>query len=448
MPNARSIHIGLNYVDPAGYNGWNGKLSGCINDATDMQAMADSLGYSSTKLIDSDATTYRVVSEIGQAARELESGDILFLSYSGHGGQFQDVTGEEDDNLDETWCLWDRQLIDDELYCLWSRFNPGVRVVVLSDSCHSGTVARMLKTVEDLTQKVSRSREAPSPEHQATIEALTRAIGIEPEELANAAARGCRKAPTRSLARSRSATPVQSGPATSLFGVPRCMPADVQELVNETQREANTAAQYLAGPSERANVSATVILVSGCQDDQLSMDGTGNGLFTEKVKAVWNDGGFSGSYEDFCNAIKSRMPAKQQPNYFVVGTSNPTFEAQNPFEIGDGTEVPFSPSPEWTEEPVEPSYSNVQPDEVARAVLRIGSTGPDVKDCQEMLRQLGHNIAVDGKYGSGTATAVRAFQREFGLPETGVVDRDTWSALESSVESRVLVQQAGEPAMA
>src|SRR6185369_9336075 len=120
MTNARSIHIGLNNVDPDGYNGWDGQLSGCVNDANDMQAIADGLGYTSLLLIDSDANCSRVISEIGQAADDLQSGDILFLSYSGHGGQVNDVNGDEDDALDETWCLWDRQLIDDELYCLWS----------------------------------------------------------------------------------------------------------------------------------------------------------------------------------------------------------------------------------------------------------------------------------------------------------------------------------------
>lgn len=50
----------------------------------------------------------------------------------------------EKDNgrMDETWVLYDRQLVDDELYKIWSKFKPLVRILVFSDSCHNGTVTR------------------------------------------------------------------------------------------------------------------------------------------------------------------------------------------------------------------------------------------------------------------------------------------------------------------
>ena len=64
------------------------------------------------------------------------------MSYSGHGGQIQDENADEADGLDETWVLYDRQVIDDELYQRWASFAEGVRIVVLSDSCHSGSVVK------------------------------------------------------------------------------------------------------------------------------------------------------------------------------------------------------------------------------------------------------------------------------------------------------------------
>jgi len=47
-----------------------------------------------------------------------------------------------------------------------------------------------------------------------------------------------------------------------------------------------------------------------------------------------------------------------------------------------------------------------------------------VKDVQERV-----NTSVDGKFGSGTATAVRRWQKDHGLDDTGIVDDATWSAL-------------------
>ena len=96
----------------------------------------------STLLLTKKATRANVLAAMRAAAKTLQAGDLLFLTYSGHGGQVPDVTGEEDDKQDETWCLYDGQLIDDELYLELSRFAAGVRILVLSDSCHSGTVTR------------------------------------------------------------------------------------------------------------------------------------------------------------------------------------------------------------------------------------------------------------------------------------------------------------------
>jgi hypothetical protein len=138
----KSIHIGLNRVDPAAYNGWDGALGGCVNDANSMRDIAASLGYAHRLLLNEQATSLRVLEEISGAARSLAGGDILLVTYSGHGGQVYDTGGDEDDNMDETWVLYDREVVDDELAALWSQFAEGVRIVVLSDSCHSGTVAK------------------------------------------------------------------------------------------------------------------------------------------------------------------------------------------------------------------------------------------------------------------------------------------------------------------
>jgi hypothetical protein len=74
------------------------------------------------------------------------------------------------------------------------------------------------------------------------------------------------------------------------------------------------------------------ILISGCQDNQTSMDGEHNGAFTEQVLNAWNNGSFKGSYATFHAAIRSRMPPTQSPNLITLGTTG-TFLAQPPFTI-------------------------------------------------------------------------------------------------------------------
>ena len=66
-------------------------------------------------------------------------------------------------------------------------------------------------------------------------------------------------------------------------------------------------------------------------------------------------------------------------------------------------------------------------------VLRTGSTGSAVEQLQFWLNTLAQynsaipSVTVDGVFGSGTAAAVRAFQRKYGLTVDGVVGRTTWT---------------------
>ena len=145
MARGISLHIGLNKVDPDQYGGWDGTLNACESDANDMKAIADSRGFESNILLTSDASAEAVLAGIDRAAGELDSGDMFLLTYSGHGGQVPDRDDEgETDGSDETWVAYDREIVDDELYARWAKFKPGVRILVLSDSCHSGTVTRRI----------------------------------------------------------------------------------------------------------------------------------------------------------------------------------------------------------------------------------------------------------------------------------------------------------------
>jgi len=70
------------------------------------------------------------------------------------------------------------------------------------------------------------------------------------------------------------------------------------------------------------------------------------------------------------------------------------------------------------------------PESTGFTELSKGSKGDDVKKLQQRLVDLNYlSGGVDGSYGNGTANAVSAFQKEAGLPETGIADEATQNAL-------------------
>jgi len=83
---------------------------------------------------------------------------------------------------------------------------------------------------------------------------------------------------------------------------------------------------------DKVRVNATVLLMSGCQDNQLSSDGARNGLFTQKFLDVWNTGAFE-TYRGFYQKLAEKMPPVQSPNYYKVGAPNAKFLRQSPVTI-------------------------------------------------------------------------------------------------------------------
>ncbi|WP_180970084.1 peptidoglycan recognition protein family protein [Deinococcus planocerae] len=60
---------------------------------------------------------------------------------------------------------------------------------------------------------------------------------------------------------------------------------------------------------------------------------------------------------------------------------------------------------------------------------RGGQSGERVRSVQSLLRARGQNVTADGAYGSATGTAVSAFQSSAGLTPDGVVGSATWERL-------------------
>jgi hypothetical protein len=292
-----SLHVGLNSVDPRHYAGWSGELTACEFDAKDMAALARTQKIKPKVLLTKRATRANVLKAVRAAAKALRSGDLLFLSYSGHGGQIPDVSDDEPDKKDETWCLYDGELIDDEVFNELSNFADGVRIIVLSDSCHSGSVVRA--SIRETVAGTGRSKMMPPSVAMRTYTQNQAFYDKLQKKLAEDAGR-----------KSRSADP--------------------DAALAQLHATGSNRLSSIAG-----KVGASVILISGCQDNQTSLDGDHNGAFTEELLRVWDDGRFNpehGTYVNFHATIKAGMPSTQTPNLFTLGPVA-TFSKQRPFAI-------------------------------------------------------------------------------------------------------------------
>lgn len=94
-------------------------------------------------LWDKDGTFELVRSHLDRLATNTKSGDIAVFYYAGHGGDVSQ-DGDDAEPRDQTLCLYDQQMRDDFVAVALRKFPFGARVVVMTDSCHSGSVVRDL----------------------------------------------------------------------------------------------------------------------------------------------------------------------------------------------------------------------------------------------------------------------------------------------------------------
>ncbi len=138
----KALCIGIN-----NYPGTHMDLSGCVNDANDWSQALQARGYGVTTLLDAQATKAAMAQAMSSLIGGGASGDSLVITFSGHGTYQPDADGDEVDGLDEALCPHDIQtgggaLTDDEIRVIFGARKPGVRVLFIADSCHSGTVNR------------------------------------------------------------------------------------------------------------------------------------------------------------------------------------------------------------------------------------------------------------------------------------------------------------------
>ena len=150
-PVRRALLIGINAYQTLPH------LEGSINDVQLMRhVLITRFGFSEqhiTVLTDEAATRAGMLNALERFVQDAGPADILYLHYSGHGSQVQDLNGDEkDDGKDETLVPADGRMdnvpdiTDDEIDEILGRLQTPNLFVVL-DSCHSGTATRGVKVL-------------------------------------------------------------------------------------------------------------------------------------------------------------------------------------------------------------------------------------------------------------------------------------------------------------
>ncbi|CAI6339086.1 unnamed protein product [Periconia digitata] len=144
----KALLIGINYF------GQRGQLRGCINDVKNMSGYLNQhFGYKREDMVTltddqqnpmSQPTKANILRAMHWLVKDARPNDSLFFHYSGHGGQTEDLDGDEDDGYDEVIYPVDFRtnghIVDDEMHLIMVQsLQPGVRLTAIFDSCHSGS---------------------------------------------------------------------------------------------------------------------------------------------------------------------------------------------------------------------------------------------------------------------------------------------------------------------
>ncbi len=136
-----------------------------INGDKDVPVVKDMLmvnGFSQqniVELVNEQATAVAICRELNALVSKAQTGDVIYIHFSGHGQQITDVHGDEEDGFDEAWIPFDAQfsfskgkyegenhILDDQLNGYLSQLRSKVgssgKITVIADACHSGGGSR------------------------------------------------------------------------------------------------------------------------------------------------------------------------------------------------------------------------------------------------------------------------------------------------------------------
>jgi hypothetical protein len=141
----RALLVGINQFTRPDW-----RLRGCINDTLDMRdVLTTYYGFKSEEIRviqDKDATAQGIRDGLAWLLTEYGGDDVRVFSFSSHGTQVDDQSGDEWECKDEVIVphdhSWDKPFRDDDLRAFFETIPQGVNFTFLADCCHSGTIQR------------------------------------------------------------------------------------------------------------------------------------------------------------------------------------------------------------------------------------------------------------------------------------------------------------------
>jgi len=143
----RAMLVGINYV------GQKGELKACHNDVENIKDyLIKAQGFREAEMLilkddghHPNPTKQNIMDGFVRLTQYSQPGDVVFVSFSGHGGRVVDTSGDEDDGFDESLIPLDFKenghIVDDDILDIFvKKMKGGVTCTVVMDCCHSGSV--------------------------------------------------------------------------------------------------------------------------------------------------------------------------------------------------------------------------------------------------------------------------------------------------------------------
>jgi hypothetical protein len=107
-----ALTIGVDRVDATRYGIPLPAMRCSERDAFDVARLLEDRRFRTHHRLAHEATLDLVSEDLRLAAAQLRPGETFVLYFAGHGSQVPDPTFSEADGRNETWCLYDGQLVD------------------------------------------------------------------------------------------------------------------------------------------------------------------------------------------------------------------------------------------------------------------------------------------------------------------------------------------------